>query len=213
MQQQHSRTYTIVNEVFNAITHGIGFGLAIAGLVILIIRAVHTGSSLRVVTFTIYGSILILFYLSSTLFHALVFTKAKHVFQVFDHSAIYLLIAGTYTPYSLLVIRGVRGWVILSVIWVMAIAGIVYKSIWLGRFNIVSTVIYVVMGWMCLFAFPQLYHGLGLTGFWLLVSGGVAFTVGAIIYSFKQIPFGHVIWHLFVMFGSALMYFSILFYA
>ncbi|HAT54398.1 MAG TPA: hemolysin III [Lactobacillus sp.] len=213
MQPQHSRTYNIVNEIFNAITHGIGFGLAIAGLVILIIRAVHTGSSLRIVTFTIYGSILILFYLSSTLFHALVFTKAKHVFQVFDHSAIYLLIAGTYTPYSLLVIRGVRGWVILSVIWVMAIAGIVYKSIWLGKFNIVSTVIYVIMGWMCLFAFPQLYHGLGLTGFWLLVSGGIAFTVGAVIYSFKQIPFGHVIWHLFVMLGSALMYFSILFFA
>lgn len=213
MQQTHSRTYRIVNEVFNAITHGIGFGLSIAGLVILIIRAAHTGSSLRVVTFTIYGVILILFYLSSTLFHALVFTKAKHVFQVFDHSAIYLLIAGTYTPYCLLVIKGAVGWIILSVIWVMAICGIVYKSIWLGRFNIISTIIYVVMGWMCAFAFPELYHGLGLTGFWLLVWGGIAFTVGAIIYSFKQIPFGHVIWHLFVMLGSALMYFSILLYA
>ncbi|GEK27770.1 PAQR family membrane homeostasis protein TrhA [Furfurilactobacillus siliginis] len=213
MQQIHSRTYRIVNEVFNAITHGIGFGLAIAGLVILIIRAVHTESALRVVTFTIYGVILILFYLSSTLFHALVFTKAKHVFQVFDHSAIYLLIAGTYTPYCLLVIKGAVGWVILSIIWIMAICGIVYKSIWLGRFNIVSTVIYVVMGWMCAFAFPELYHGLGTTGFWLLVWGGIAFTVGAVIYSFKQIPFGHVIWHLFVMLGSALMYFSILLYA
>ena len=213
MQQQHSRTYTIVNEVFNAITHGIGFGLAIAGLVILIIRAVHTGSSLRVVTLSIYGSILILFYLSSTLFHALVFTKAKHVFQVFDHSAIYLLIAGTYTPYSLLVIQGVRGWVILSVIWVMAIAGIVYKSIWLGRFNIVSTVIYVVMGWMCLLGIKPLYHGLGPIGFTLLFFGGVSFTVGAVLYSFKGVPFGHVIWHLFVMLGTGLMYFSILLYA
>ncbi|GKT03893.1 PAQR family membrane homeostasis protein TrhA [Furfurilactobacillus entadae] len=213
MEPTRSRTYTIVNEVFNAITHGIGFGLAVAGLVILIVQAVHSGSALRVVTFSIYGSILILFYLSSTLFHALVFTRAKHVFQVFDHSAIYLLIAGTYTPYCLLVIQGGRGWTILGVIWAMAIVGIVYKSIWLGRFNIVSTVIYVIMGWMCLFAFPQLYHGLGMTGFWLLVWGGIAFTVGAVIYSFRQVPFGHVIWHLFVMLGSILMYFSVLLYA
>ncbi|GAB6092103.1 PAQR family membrane homeostasis protein TrhA [Furfurilactobacillus curtus] len=209
----HSRAYEIVNEIFNATTHGIGFGLAIAGLVILVVRAVHTGSSLRVTTFAIYGSILVLFYLASTLFHALIFTRAKHLFQIFDHSAIYLLIAGTYTPYCLLVIGGAKGWWILSVIVLMAICGVIYKALWLGRYNVISTVIYVVMGWMCALAFPQLYHGLGPTGFWLLVSGGVAFTVGAIIYSFQDIPFGHVIWHLFVMLGTILMYFSVLLYA
>lgn len=208
-----SRTYEIVNEIFNAITHGIGFGLAIAGLVILVVHAVHTGSSLRVTTFAIYGSILVLFYLASTLFHALIFTRAKHLFQIFDHSAIYLLIAGTYTPYCLLVIGGVKGCWILSAIVLMAICGVIYKALWLGRYNVISTVIYVIMGWMCVLAFPQLYHGLGPTGFWLLVSGGVAFTVGAVIYSFQRIPFGHVIWHLFVMLGTILMYFSVLLYA
>lgn len=213
MQPPRSRTYNIVNEVLNAVTHGIGAGLSIAGLVVLLLQAHAKGGSLRMTTFAIYGAIMVLFYLASTLFHSLVFTKARHVFQIFDHCAIYLLIAGTYTPYSLLVIGGGLGWTMFGVIWGMAVLGIVYKAIWLGQHQHLSTVIYVVMGWMCLLGIKPLYVGLGPIGFWLLFGGGVAFTVGAILYSFKQIPFGHVIWHLFVMLGTGLMYFSILLYA
>lgn len=213
MEKERSRTYQIVNEVLNAVTHGIGAALSIAGLVILILQAHGEGGSLRMTTFLVYGIILVLFYLASTLFHSLYFTRASHVFQIFDHCAIYLLIAGTYTPFSLLVVGGKLGWWMFGIIWAMAVAGIVYKAIWLGKFQVLSTVIYVVMGWMCLMGIGPLYRGLGPVGFTLLLLGGVAFTAGAVLYSFKGVPFGHVIWHLFVMLGTGLMYFSILFYA
>ena len=133
-QTSKTDTKTLLIEIGNAITHGIGTALAIAGLVFLIIRAAHTGSPMRVVTFTVYGSILILFYLSSTLFHALVFTKAKHLFQIFDHCMIYILIAATYTPYCLVAIKGWVGWTMFGVIWGLAVLGVIYKSIWL-RYN------------------------------------------------------------------------------
>lgn len=212
-KQQASRHYQILNEVLNSVTHGIGVALAIAGLVLLIIRAVHEGGAMRITAFTVYGAILVIFYLASTLFHSLYFTKASHLFQIFDHSAIYLLIAGTYTPYCLVVIKGTLGWVIFGVIWAMAIIGVIYKCLWLGKFQKLSTVIYVIMGWFCVLGFKQLFTGLGVAGFTLLVLGGVAFTVGAVIYSFKGIKFGHVIWHMFVLLGTILMYFSVLLYA
>jgi len=213
LEKERSRTYQIVNEVLNAVTHGVGAALSIAGLVILILQAHGEGGSLRMTTFLVYGIILVLFYLASTLFHSLYFTRASHVFQIFDHCAIYLLIAGTYTPFSLLVVGGKLGWWMFGIIWAMAVAGIIYKAIWLGKFQVLSTVIYVVMGWMCLMGIGPLYRGLGPVGFMLLLLGGVAFTAGAVLYSFKGVPFGHVIWHLFVMLGTGLMYFSILFYA
>ena len=146
MTNGHSRAYQIINEVLNAATHGIGAGLSIAGLVILLLQAHAKGGTLRMTTFAIYGAILVLFYLASTLFHSLYFTRASHVFQIFDHCAIYLLIAGTYTPYSLLVVGGALGWTMFGIIWGMAICGIIYKAIWLGKYQTLSTVIYVVMG-------------------------------------------------------------------
>ncbi|MFC6253396.1 hemolysin III family protein [Secundilactobacillus hailunensis] len=212
-KSQSSKRYQIVNEVLNAVTHGIGVGLSIAGLVLLIIRGVQEGGAMRITTYAIYGAILVIFYLASTLFHSLYFTRASHLFQIFDHCAIYLLIAGTYTPYCLVVIKGTLGWVIFGVIWAMAVLGVIYKCLWLGKFQKLSTVIYVIMGWFCVLGFKQLFVGLGLHGFMLLVLGGVAFTVGAVIYSFKGIKFGHVIWHLFVLLGTILMYFSVLLYA
>ncbi|GAX07936.1 hemolysin III [Secundilactobacillus silagincola] len=210
---EFSRKYQIINEVLNSVTHGIGVGLSIAGLVLLIIRGVHEGGAMRITAYSIYGALLVIFYLASTLFHSLYFTRASHLFQIFDHCAIYLLIAGTYTPYCLVVIKGTLGWVIFGVIWAMAILGVVYKCLWLGKFQKLSTVIYVIMGWFCVLGFKQLFYGLGVRGFTLLVLGGVAFTLGAVIYSFKSIKFGHVIWHLFVLLGTILMYFSILLYA
>lgn len=214
-KSKFSRKYLIVNEVLNAVTHGIGFGLSVAGLVILLVKGARLGSAIHVVSYAVYGSMMILLFLCSTLFHSLIFTRAKKVFQVFDHASIFLLIAGSYTPYCLLSIRGWLGWTLFGLIWLSAISGVVYKSVTLHKketVSKVSTVIYIIMGWLCILAAKPLLASLGVTGSVLLVSGGVAYTIGAIFYSFKNIRFMHVVWHLFVMLGAGLMYFSILFF-
>lgn len=207
-----SKRYLIVNEVFNAVTHGIGFALSVFGFVLLMIKGAHTHSTLDIVAYTIYGITMMLLFLFSTLFHSLIFTKAKKVFQIFDHSSIYLLIAGSYTPYCLLAIKGTLGWTLFVVIWLMAILGIVYKSLWLGKKTKLSLIIYILMGWLCVIAFQPLLAHLGQSGTLLLAAGGVAYTVGAIFYSFQNVKFMHVVWHLFVMLGAGLMYFSVLLY-
>ena len=209
MNTQFSRKYLITNEVLNAVTHGIGVVLSIVGFVFLLKKA---DSGLHYVSFIIYGVSLLLLFLASTLYHSLIFTKAKKVFQVFDHCSIYLLIAGTYTPYCLLYIKGTIGIVLLSVIWLAAIVGIVYKSLTLSKVKSVSklsTIIYNVMGWAVVIALPSLYHSVGLKGLLLLVGGGVAYTVGSVFYSMKNRLYMHVVWHLFVMLGAMLMFFSI----
>ncbi len=206
MEMKFSRKYQITNEVLNAVTHGVGVVLSIVGFVFLL-RKAETG--LDYVSFTIYGISLLLLFLASTL---LIFTKAKKVFQVFDHCSIYLLIAGTYTPYCLLYIKGTIGIVLLSIIWLAAIVGIVYKSLTLSKVKSVSklsTILYNVMGWGVVIALPSLYQNVGLKGLLLLVGGGVAYTVGSVFYSMKNKRFMHVVWHLFVMLGALLMFFSI----
>ena len=207
-----SKAYKILDNVLSAVTHGTGFGLAVAGLVVLIVVAVHSGSPLRVVTFTIYGACLVLLYLFSTLYHSLIFTKAKNVFQILDHSSIFLLIAGSYTPYSLVAIGGAWGWVLFGLIWVLTIIGIIYYIFNRGKYTIFDTILYVFMGWLVILSARYLYVRLSPTGFWLLVLGGVAYTVGAFFYTMQNIPYIHVFWHLFVMLGSILMYFSVLLY-
>lgn len=207
-----SKTYHILDNIFSAITHGIGFGLAIAGLVVLIVKAAHTGSPIRIVSFTIYGSSLVLLYLFSTLYHSLIFTRARKVFQVFDHSSIFILIAGSYTPYTLVAIGGAKGWWMFGIIYALALFGILFYIFNQGKHVVLDTITYVAMGWMVILASSTLYPVLGATGFWLLVWGGIAYTIGAILFSMRGIPYIHVIWHLFVMLGSILMYFSILLY-
>ncbi|WP_291293683.1 hemolysin III family protein [Enterococcus sp.] len=210
-----TRRYLILNEVLNAVTHGIGFGLSVAGLVILLIKGARLDSPIHVVSYAIYGSMMILLFLFSTLFHSLMFTRAKKVFQVFDHASIFLLIAGSYTPFCLLSIRGWWGWTLFILIWLLAISGIVYKSLTLHKKETVSkisTLIYIVMGWLCVLAFKPLVASLGFWGTFLLASGGVSYTVGALFYSIKSVRFMHVVWHLFVMLGAGLMYFSVLWF-
>lgn len=209
MERQFSRKYLITNEVLNAVTHGVGVLLSIVGFIFLLKKA---DSGLHYVSFIIYGVSLLLLFLASTLYHSLIFTKAKKVFQVFDHCSIYLLIAGTYTPYCLLYIHGTIGIVLLSIIWLAAIIGIVYKSLTLSKVKSVSklsTIIYNVMGWAVVIALPSLYQSVGLKGLLLLVGGGVAYTVGSVFYSMKNRRYMHVVWHLFVMLGAMLMFFSI----
>ena len=158
---------------------------------------------------------MILLFLFSTLFHSLMFTRARTVFQVFDHSSIFLLIAGSYTPFCLISIQGWLGWALFVFIWLIAIAGIIYKSLTLHQKEPnpkISTMIYIVMGWLCLIAFYPLVQSLGVRGTALLASGGIAYTFGTIFYRLKNVPFMHVVWHLFVMLGAGLIYFSILLY-
>ncbi|MDT2614592.1 PAQR family membrane homeostasis protein TrhA [Enterococcus dongliensis] len=209
MDTQFSRKYLITNEVLNAVTHGLGVVLSIVGFIFLLRKA---DSGLDYVSFIIYGVSLLLLFLASTLYHSLIFTKAKKVFQVFDHCSIYLLIAGTYTPYCLLYIKGVIGIVLLSIIWLAAIVGIIYKSLTLSKVKSVSklsTIIYNVMGWAVVIALPSLYQSVGLQGLLLLVGGGIAYTIGSVFYSMKNRRYMHVVWHLFVMLGALLMFFSI----
>lgn len=210
-----TRRYLILNEVLNAVTHGIGFGLSIAGLVILLIKGARLDSPIHIISYAIYGSMMILLFLFSTLFHSLMFTRAKKVFQVFDHASIFLLIAGSYTPFCLLSIQGWLGWTLFILIWLLAISGIVYKSLTLHKketLSKISTLIYINMGWLCVIAFKPLITSLGFWGTFLLTSGGVSYTVGALFYSIKSVRFMHVVWHLFVMLGAGLMYFSVLWF-
>ena len=210
-----TRRYLILNEVLNAVTHGIGFGLSIAGLVILLIKGARLDSPIHIISYAIYGSMMILLFLFSTLFHSLMFTRAKKVFQVFDHASIFLLIAGSYTPFCLLSIQGWLGWTLFILIWLLAISGIVYKSLTLHKKETVSkisTLIYINMGWLCVIAFKPLIASLGFWGTFLLASGGVSYTVGALFYCFKSVRFMLVVWHLFVILGAGLMYFSVLWF-
>ncbi|WEG74314.1 PAQR family membrane homeostasis protein TrhA [Vagococcus intermedius] len=204
-----SKKYLIINEILNAVTHGIGVILSIIGMVFLIIKGIHINSVEHIVAYSIYGISLILLFLASTLFHSLIFTKAKKFLQLMDHSSIYLLIAGTYTPYCLLTIKGKLGWALFVIIWVMAGLGILYKSLFLAKKGNSAVFIYILMGWLCLVAVKPLYQGLGLTGTLLLVLGGIAYTVGALFYQMKSVKFMHVVWHLFVLLGAGFMYFSV----
>ena len=209
---RRTKRYYIIDNTLSAITHGFGFCLAIIGMIFLIIKALSTHNQLRLITFIIYGVCLLILYFFSTLFHSLIFTKAKHVFQILDHSSIYILIAGSYTPFALVAIGGKWGWFLFVLIWLVAIFGIVYYIFNRGKHVLLDTFLYVAMGWLVILAGKYLYVRLSPTGFWLLVGGGIAYTVGALLYTLKRIPYIHVIWHWFVILGSALMYFSVLFY-
>ncbi|GCF93034.1 hemolysin III [Enterococcus florum] len=212
MEREFSRKYLITNEVLNAVTHGIGVILSVVGFVFLLKKAV---TALDYVSFIVYGITLILLFLASTLYHSLIFTKARKVFQVFDHCSIFLLIAGTYTPFCLLRIQGVMGIVLLTVIWIAAVAGVIYKSLTLTkakRVSKLSTILYNVMGWAVVIALPVLYQTIGVKGVLTLVAGGVAYSIGSLFYSMKERKFMHVVWHLFVMLGALLMFLAVYFY-
>ena len=198
------------DEIANSVTHGVGVLLSIVGLVFLMIVAGRHGTAWHIVSCAIYGSTLVLLYLFSTLYHALPGRRTKYVFRIFDHSSIYLLIAGTYTPFMLVNLRGPWGWSIFVVIWTLAISGGVFKSVAIGRFAVLSATIYVLMGWLILIAIRPLLHAIPWNGFLWLAAGGVCYTVGVIFFATDRIRYFHMIWHLFVMAGSACHYVAVL---
>lgn len=204
--------YTKREEVVNAITHGLGTLLSIAGLALLIVYASWEGTSWHVVSFTIYGITMLLLYTASTLVHALPEGKVKDLFETFDHSCIYLFIAGTYTPILLVSLRGPLGWTLFGIVWGLAAGGVVFKAFFTKRFLFLSTLFYVLMGWMIVFAWHPLLSSLQPDGIRLLVIGGVLYTVGSIFYMWRAFPHHHAVWHLFVLAGSAMHFFAILFY-
>lgn len=208
------KRYSIGEEFFNSITHGIGIGLAIAGLTITVIKAVlNGGDAIEVASACIYGTTLIIMYFSSTLYHAIQNEKAKKILRIFDHHSIYLLIAGTYTPYMLVTLRNTTiGKVLFIVIWACALLGIILNSIDLTKYRKVSTVLYLIMGWAVVVAIKPLRENLASQGVILLFSGGIVYTVGVIFYALKKYKFMHSIWHLFVLGGSILHFLSIVLY-
>ena len=204
-------TYRLGDILANSITHGVGAALALVGATYLIIASTR-GSASIIASCSVFASTLVLVYLCSTLYHSLVRTRARHVFHVLDHSAIYLLIAGTYTPFTIVSLRGAVGWTLFAIVWTLAIAGIIFKSFAVGRFAAASTVVYLFQGWVVVFAARPLIHAIGPQGLLWLGAGGAAYTLGIIFFAMDRIPYFHAAWHLFVLAGSIAHYFAILFY-
>ncbi|BBI35365.1 PAQR family membrane homeostasis protein TrhA [Cohnella abietis] len=207
-----THVYTKREEVANAITHGLATLLSIAGLVILIVFASLEGTAWHVVSFTIFGVTMLMLYTASTLVHSFPEGKVKDLFETFDHSCIYLFIAGTYTPLLLVTLRSPLGWTLFGIVWGLAIGGVVFKAFFTKKFLVLSTLFYVMMGWLIVFAWHPLQALLMPGGIRLLIIGGLLYTVGSIFYIWRGFPYHHAVWHLFVVAGSVMHFFAILLY-
>jgi hemolysin III len=199
-------------EMANSITHGLGALMSMAGLSLLVVTAVRHGSVSLVAGCSIFGVTLVLLYTASTLYHSFQKPALKHIFKMADHSCIYLLIAGTYTPFTLVTLSGTLGWTLLTIIWSLAVLGIVFKVYFLYRFRTISTIAYILMGWLAVVAIKQLISQLPTGGLVWLTAGGLSYTVGAVFYLWKRLPYHHAVWHVFVLGGSVCHYCAVLFY-
>lgn len=198
-------------ELANAVTHGAGFVLSVTGFVILLVLAALRGSAWHIVSCAIYGATLVCLYAASTLYHGIPSPRLKRALRIFDHSAIYLLIAGTYTPFLLVNMRGGWGWSLFGVVWGLALAGILLKFWFVDRFQILSTTVYLLMGWLAVIAARPLLMMVPRAGLVWLLAGGLLYTSGVVFYAWKRIPYNHVIWHVFVLAGSTCHYFAVLY--
>ena len=204
--------YSPTEEKLNIWSHAFGIFLSIIALVLLIIKAVQQDNIWMMISFPIFGVSLILLYLASTLYHASKEPQKRFKLKVFDHAAIYVLIAGSYTPFTLVSLNGETGWLIFSMVWVMAFTGIILKLFFTGRFKVLSTAMYVLMGWLIIFYFKELTANLHSDGVFYLIIGGVFYTIGAVLYSIKKIKFNHAIFHVFVLGGSFCHFLSVYLY-
>jgi hemolysin III len=204
--------YPRTEEIANRVTHGIGALLGAAGLVLLVVASVRHGDAWHVVSTAIFGSTLVLLYTASTLYHSFSAERMRLLLRKFDHAAIFLLIAGTYTPFVLVTLRGPWGWSLFGVVWGLAVVGVALKFWFAGRFRVVSTLIYIAMGWLVMIAIKPLMAALPAGGLKLLVAGGLCYTGGAGFYLWKRLPYHHAIWHLFVLGGSVCHWAAVFFY-
>ena len=203
---------SVFEELANAVTHGIGAGLSIAGLIVLVVMAVAAGSPLAIVSVSIYGGSLVLLYLASTLYHSIHHEGARPVLRAVDHCAIFLLIAGTYTPFTLLVLREDLGWWLLGAIWSLAFVGIVLR-LRSARFHIAAIPLFLAMGWLIVPWIDEVFAAIGPAGGRLLVAGGLAYTAGVAFYLWRRLPYNHAVWHLFVVGGSVCHFLAVALYA
>jgi hemolysin III len=207
-----AQSYSLGEEIANAFTHGLGVVLSIAALVLLVMSAGRTDDSFRMASSIAFGSSLVFLYLASTLYHGLTSLEAKRTFKVFDHAGIYLLIAGSYTPFTLVTLRGPVGWTLFGIVWVLAITGIVTEVLWVHRPRWLSALVFIGMGWIAIFAVKPLAAALPQGGLWLLVGGGLSYTAGTIFYLLKSVPYMHAVWHLWVIGGSVCHVLAVLLY-
>lgn len=211
-KSKSTRDYSLGEEIANAITHGVGALLSIVALVALIVAAALWGNAWHLASAIAYGVSLFILYMASTLYHAIQNPKACAVFKVLDHAGIYLLIAGTYTPFTLVVIRDQGGWWLFAVVWSLAIIGIVFEAFWVNRPKWISVLVYLGMGWLAVTMINPLLSNLEPAGVWLLFGGGVAYTLGTVFYVLKRVKYMHAVWHLWVLAGSALHFLAVMFY-
>jgi hemolysin III len=211
MQDEHRPT--IGEEIANSISHGAGLALAIAATPILIVAAVRYGTAWNTVGVSVFAASMISLYLASTLYHALTNDKAKRFFRILDHSAIFILIAGTYTPFTLGVLRGPLGWTLFGLVWGLALVGLIKKALFGTRYVWLSVVLYLVMGWLVVIAAPQVLQRVPLTGLALILAGGLAYTGGVGFFAAHRVRYAHFAWHLFVIAGTTCHFFAVLWYS
>ncbi len=204
--------YPKTEEVLNVITHGLGFLLSIAALVLLVVFASLKGNVWHIVGAAVYGVSLVVLYLASTLYHVSKKQLVRNKLNIFDHASIYVLIAGTYTPFLLVTLHGVWGWTLLGVIWGLAVGGILFKIFFIGKYDLVSALLYVLMGWLIIVAIKPLNQNLATGGLWWLLGGGISYSVGAVFYMIKKIPYNHAIFHIWVLLGSLAHFIAVFFY-
>ena len=204
--------YESKEERLNIITHGIGFVLSILALVLLVVNASRYGTARHITSFAIFGVSLIVLYAASTFYHYARNPDLRIKLNILDHAAIYVLIAGTYTPFTLVVLKGWIGWTIFGVSWGLALIGIVFKVFYFGKYDRISTIAYVLMGWVIIFAIKPLIDEFPLKGLLWLLAGGLAYTFGALLYSFRKMRFNHALFHVFVLIGSFCHFMAVFFY-
>lgn len=210
---KEERRPTAGEEIANSISHGIGLVLAIVATPILIIAALRYGTARNTIGVSVFAASMLTLYLASTLYHALTHDRAKRVFRMLDHSAIFLLIAGTYTPFTLGILRGPWGWTLLGLIWTLAAVGLAMKAVLRARYNWLSVILYLVMGWLVVIASPQVLRVMPLSGLAWLVAGGIAYTAGVGFYAAHRVRYAHFAWHLFVLAGTTCHFFAVLWYS
>ena len=204
--------YPPLEEKLNIASHVFGFVLSLVALVLLVVHASRHGNAWHIVSFSIFGASLVTLYGASAIYHSVKDPVLRNRLRIVDHATIYILIAGTYTPFTLVTLNGFAGWMIFGVSWGMAVIGIVLKLFFTGRYDLLSTLMYVFMGWIIVFALEPLIHNLSSDGLFWLVAGGIAYTLGAVLYSIQKIKFNHAIFHVFVLIGSVCHFISVYFY-
>lgn len=196
------KTYSPREEKWNVMSHAAGLGLSVIGLLLLILKALQLGDGFHLISFVIFGASMVLLYAASTFYHNAKQERLRFRLKILDHASIYVLIAGTYTPFTLVTLEGTTGWILFGVVWSLAFLGVILKLFFTGRFTTLSTIMYVLMGWVMIFAIQPLMENLSAAGLYWLLAGGISYTIGAVIFSIHRIRYNHAIFHLFVLIGT-----------